>query len=36
MGVNWDLGVFGYGEFKNDISFMFCATLGLQTGSKNF
>jgi hypothetical protein len=31
---NWDLGVFSHGEFKYDISFLFCATSGLQTGSE--
>jgi hypothetical protein len=32
---NWDLGVFGYGEFKYDISFGIRATGGLQTGLEN-
>jgi hypothetical protein len=35
-GENWDSGVFGHGEFNYDISFLFRATGGLQTGSKMF
>jgi hypothetical protein len=31
---NWDSGVFGHGEFKNDIGLMIRAKGGLQTGSK--
>ena len=35
LGENWNLGVFGYGDFKNDISFGIRAKGGLQTGLEN-